>query len=104
MYDTIIRLISEKNRTDEYGDRITETTEREVYAELKSIGQTEFYQAQAAGLKPEMKLLLSDYLDYREEKYLKYTDDTGEEREYSIIRTYRAGNGLEITCKRGVEE
>lgn len=104
MYDQIIKLISEANQIDEYGDTVPTAQEREVFAELKSIGQSEFYQAHAVGLKPELKFVLPDYLEYQGEKILKFQDyNETEEQEYSIIRTYRNGNELEITCKRGVD-
>ena len=45
MYDSIITLIAETNTVDEYGDTVTVETERTIFAEVKSIGQTEFYQA-----------------------------------------------------------
>lgn len=104
MYDQIIKLISETNQVDEYGDTVTKQQEREVFAELKSIGQSEFYQAHAVGLKPELKFVIPDYLEYQGERILKFQDFSETiEQEYSIIRTYRNGNELEITCKRGVD-
>ena len=103
MYDSIIKLIAVESVTDEYGDTGGHEVEREVYAQTKSIGRTEFYQAQAVGAKPEIKFCIADYLDYHGEKKLKYTDDLGKEDIYTVIRTYRTGNELEITCKRGVE-
>ena len=97
-------MISVAKTIDDYGDTETTTQEREVFAELKSIGQSEFYQAHAVGLKPELKFVLPDYLEYQGEKFLKFQDyNETEEQEYSIIRTYRNGNELEITCKRGVD-
>ena len=103
MYDQLIRLISVTKEMDEYGDTSENRRQREVFAELKSIGQQEFYQAQVAGLKPELKFILADFMDYQGEKILSYTDECGMEDEYSIIRTYRVGNGMELTCKRGVD-
>lgn len=104
MYDQRIKLVSVIKDTDDYGDTVTTTQEREVSAELKSIGQAEFYQAHAVGLKPELKFVLPDYLEYQGEKILKYQDfNEAEEQEYSIIRTFRNGNELEVVSKRGVD-
>ena len=103
MYNDVIKLVSVSEDTDEYGDKVQNRSERVVFAELRSIGQTEFYQAQAVGLKPEIKFVLADYLDYENEKILLYTADQGVEEEYSVIRTFRSGNELEITCKRGID-
>lgn len=101
LYDNIIKLVS-VTETNNNGCIQEATTEKEVYAELKSIGFTEFYQAQAVGAKPEIKFVLPDYLDYSGEQRIKYTDYVGTEGEYQVIRTYRTGNELEIVCKRGI--
>lgn len=103
MYDSVIKLISESNTVDEYGDTVTVETERTIFAEVKSIGQSEFYQAQAVGLKPEIKFLIADFADYQNEKKLKYTPFGGTEDVYTVLRTYRTKNQLEIVCKRGID-
>lgn len=104
MYDAVIKLISENKEVDEYGDMVIKETERSVFAELKSIGQSEFYQAQALGLKPEIKFVLPDYLEYRWEQKLRFQDfGEEEEREYSVLRTFRSNNTLELVCKRGID-
>lgn len=104
MYNEVIKLISESKSVDDYGDAVVVTSEREVFAGLRSIGQSEFYQAKAAGLKPEIKFILPDFLEYHDEKRLKYTTFNGEEEEYTVIRTYRNNNELELICKRGIDE
>lgn len=103
MYDNVITLIEVENTVDEYGDKITSKTEKEIYAEVKSIGTTEFYQAQATGLRPEVKFVIPDYNEYSGEKIVKWENEYGKTEEYSVIRTYRNGRELEITCKRGIE-
>lgn len=103
MYDNIIKFISETTTVNEYGDTVATETERTVFAELKSIGQTEFYQAQASGFKPEIKFVLADFCDYQGERNLKYTPYGGSETTYEVIRTYRVDNRLEIVCQRGIE-
>lgn len=104
MYDNAIKLLTEASTLDKAGDTIKTFNERVVFAELRSIGQTEFYQAQASRLKPEIKFVLPDYLEYKGEKRLKYQPfDSQEELEYTVIRTYRNGNELEIVCKRGAD-
>ena len=102
MYDQPIKLISVTKTGNQYGDFVETTSEREVFAEIKSISQSEFYQAKALGMKPEIKLVLADYLEYQGETKLKYQSyGESEEHEYTIIRTFRKGNELEIVCKRG---
>ena len=103
MFDNIIKLIAETYTVDEYGDTVATQTERTIFAEVKSIGQSEFYQAQAVGLKPEIKFVIADFVDYQNEKLLKYTPFGGTEDTYTVLRTYRTNNRLEIVCKRGIE-
>ena len=104
MYDSVIKLVSESKVVDAYGDIIVEVTERSVFAELKSIGQSEFYHAQALGLKPEIKFVLPDYLEYNGEKRIKFQGfGETEEQEYTVLRTFRNSNMLELVCKRGID-
>lgn len=103
MFDSVIKLMKETNTINEYGDTVQTFTERNVFAEVKSIGQTEFYQAEAVGLKPEIKFVLADFADYENEKQLKYTPFGGVEEIYRVIRTYRNKINLEIVCARGIE-
>lgn len=103
MFDDVIKLLSKTNTVDEYGDTVSVVTETQLFAEVKSIGQTEFYQAQALGLKPEIKFIIADFADYGGQKQLKYTPFGGTEQVYDILRTYRNKINLEIVCKRGID-
>ena len=93
----IIILIKATQTTDAYGDLVTTETSREVFAKLGSIGQKEFYQAQAVGLQPELKFILADYLDYEGETLVEHNG-----QRYRVLRTYRAGQELELTVYREV--
>jgi SPP1 family predicted phage head-tail adaptor len=104
LFDEVIKLVSVTKTVNEYGDIVKIPTEREVFAKVLSIGMKEFYQAQATGLKPEIKFVIADYLDYADEAILKYQSfGESEEHTYKVIRTYRTGDMLEITCQRGIE-
>lgn len=104
MYDQQIELLAVKKTADEYGDQKEEViSERVVFAEIKGVGQTEFYQAQAAGMKPEIKFVLPDHLEYQGETKIKYQSyGDVKERIYTVVRTFRKGNELEIVCKGDV--
>ena len=39
-------------------------TQREVFCGFRSIGMAEFYSANSTDYRPELKLVLADYLDY----------------------------------------
>ena len=81
------------------GYTVTGETRRDVLCRLASIGQTEFYQAQATDLRPELKFILADYLDYAGE-YLCIFEDVW----FRVIRTYRAGQELEIVVQKASPE
>jgi hypothetical protein len=81
------------------GYTVTGETQREVLCRLASIGQTEFYQAQATDLRPELKFILADYLDYEGECLCIFAGDW-----YRVLRTYRAGQELEIVVQRAAPE
>lgn len=67
-----------------------------VYCAKTSVGYNEFYTANQQGFKPEIKLILPDYMCYSNEPYL-----THEGTEYSVIRAYNIGEKeLELTCER----
>ena len=86
---------------DEFGDKkVIPHKSEEVYAEILSISQTEFYQAQTSDKKPEIKFKITDYMDYNGQKYLIHNDVR-----YKIMRIYKTkSNELEITCYGGVRD
>lgn len=93
----VIQLIAQERGVDEYGDPIIMETCREVFCEVASVGQKEFYEAHGVGLAPEIKFILQDYYDYQGELYVVH----GCQR-YHVLRTYRNGLKLELTCYREV--
>lgn len=100
MHDMIISLISSPPSPRPAGDggiKRQEAVKTEVCCEMASVGMKEFYEAAAVGLQPELKFILSDYLDYNGETCLEYDG-----KRYRIARTYRAGRKLEIVCYREV--
>ena len=95
--DDILHLISETVTENDMGDFITSTTETMVFAKRKSIRQSEFYQAAANGLKPELAFEIHAF-EYNDEKKVKYND-----KYYTVIRTYQMNDDdLELVCEGGV--
>ena len=72
---------------------------REVLCGLRSIGHTEFYEAYATELRPELKFVLADYLDYNGETLVQHEGTL-----YRVLRTYRTGMELELTVARASAE
>lgn len=93
----ILTLIATTTNYDEYGDPVVAQTRREVFCDVASIGQKEFYQAQAVGLQPEIKFILADHLDYEDEQLVEYGGQL-----LRVLRTYRTDHALEIVCYREV--
>lgn len=102
MWNDICLLGEIREITNEIGDLVeTIVYEDEVYCNEKSIRASEFYQAQAVGMKPELTLELM-IVDYNKQKYIKYDDGYGEE-EYTVLRTYKVSSEkIQLTLIRGV--
>lgn len=89
-----VELISITTTENEMGDPVQTETPRTVFANKKSIRQSEFYQAMATDLKPEIMFeVRSD--EYQGETKLRY-DGKG----YTIIRTYTKNDEImELVCQ-----
>lgn len=99
MWDSIAYLVGVKVTVDDVGDRVETETFTEIFCNELSIGQTEFYQAQANGLKAEIKLEINRF-EYANETKVKYNDVI-----YKVLRTYSKGEDvLEITLGGNVNE
>jgi SPP1 family predicted phage head-tail adaptor len=90
----VINLISVTVTQDEIGNEIQSTEKRQVFAAKKSITQSEFYQAAASGLKPELVFIVWQ-LEYNGEQKLEYEGEI-----YTVIRTYeRPDQRIELYCE-----
>lgn len=78
------------------GEVIKEPVYRTVYANKKSIKQSEFYQAENIGLKPELVFIIHKF-EYDDDEKVRYNSV-----EYSIIRTYENGHFIELTVSAHV--
>ena len=94
LFRDVISLITVTTTENELGDTIEVSTERQVFADKQSIRQSEFYQAAATGLRPELMFVVRT-IEYNGETKLKYNG-----KEYSIIRTYdKDGELTELVCQ-----
>lgn len=90
----LISLKSISTTIDEAGDTVPTIKLREVFAKKKSVKQSEFYQAQAVGLKPELVFEIHP-TEYEDEKEVVYN-----QKNYKVIRTYQVDNeSLEIVAE-----
>jgi len=95
MWRDVISLVTITYTESDIGDIVETRTDRQVYANKKSIRQSEFYQAQANGLRPEAMFEMRS-IDYQGEQKLIHDG-----KEYNVIRTYsKNGEILELVCDR----
>lgn len=92
----VITLITQTITTDKYGNEEATETERTVYCEVDSISQTEFYAAANTELNPEYRFTIF-FGDYEGESLVKFNG-----ARYSVYRTYRTGDNLELYTERKI--
>lgn len=92
----VITLITQTITTDKYGNEVATETERTVYCEVDSISQTEFYAAANTELNPEYRFTIF-FGDYEGESLVKFNG-----ARYSVYRTYRTGDDLELYTERKI--
>jgi SPP1 family predicted phage head-tail adaptor len=98
LFRDVINLIAITNSENEIGDIVETETSIQVFANKKSIRQSEFYQAAATGLKPELMFEIRA-IEYDEQKRLTYNS-----KPYNIIRTHsKNGEIIELICSGLVE-
>lgn len=92
--DTVILITEDPNAHGVLDE--PDTIPREVYCEVKSVSQTEVYQAKAAGLAPELRIVLSQAFEYQGERRCTFRGVN-----YKIIRTYVTdADSIELTMER----
>ena len=95
MADVLI-LIAQAMSVDDIGNEIATETERQVFCEVYSITQTEFYAAANTELNPEYRFDIF-FGDYQGEDVCLFNGER-----YAIYRTYRAGDTLELYAERKI--
>jgi SPP1 family predicted phage head-tail adaptor len=98
MYNEVITLQKRSYSVDEYGDTVETLSTRDVFAEIRSIGMREKYEALQAGLDPEYTFVLADYFEYENEDECTY-----EGQLYRVIRTFRNGQTMELVVTRAAD-
>ena len=95
---TTITLLGETPAAHGVFDAPTES-ETEVFAEVMSVSQNEYYKARQNGLEPEYVFMLTDYADYNGEKVFLY----GGVR-MRVIRTYIKEEALYIVAGKAAAD
>ena len=92
----IITLIAQTSTKDAYGIEVVTETERNVFCEVNSISQSEFYSAADTEFNPEYRFIVF-FGDYEGETIVKYNG-----KRFSIYRTFRSDDDLELYAERKV--
>lgn len=91
----VIKLISVTRTQDKYGQFVDTETSRQVYCQVGSITQSEFYEGGRNGLNPEYRFTVF-FADYEDETIIEYKG-----KRYAVYRTYLARNDkLELYVER----
>lgn len=92
-WSDVIYLIARVEGENEYGDPVeTDGPPRKVYANRRSVRQSEFYQAMQQNLRPELMFEIRS-IEYRGETKVRYKG-----QDYLVIRTYDKGEIMELVC------
>lgn len=92
----VLTLITQTISTDTYGNEFATEGEKEVYCEVDSITQTEFYAAANTEIQPDFKFTVF-FGDYDGQVVVEYNGVR-----YTIYRTYRAGDYMELYVERKI--
>ena len=89
-----VDLVNITQTTNAIGDFVDTETTSTVFADKQSIRQSEFYQAYATGLRPEIMFVIRQ-IDYSNQPRLKWNG-----KYYNIIRSFdKDGELVELICE-----
>ena len=98
LFNDVIELVSVTHTRNDAGELVPHETKREVFANRKSVRQSEFYAAAQIGLRLEQMFEVLE-ADYDGETLVIYDG-----KRYEVERTYSRGHErLELICKRAIE-
>ncbi|WP_062513945.1 phage head closure protein [Halobacillus sp. KGW1] len=95
-HNEVIYLIGSTVEYDELGNPVETSIERKVYANQLGVGQEEFYNALAQGLKPSKQFEVYSF-EYDEEDRIKFEGVI-----YQVTRTQQKGDKVRLTCEKDV--
>lgn len=69
-------------------------SEKQVFADVKSVSRNEFYSAMQAGVKATAIFVVNAF-DYSDESEIEYNS-----KRYTVVRSYQTNlNDVELTCE-----
>ncbi len=91
----VISLCEVTRTQDDFGQWIESVLKKQVYCQVESITQSEFFEAGRNGLNPQYRFVLF-FGDYANEPIVEYKGQT-----YSVYRTYLKKNDkIELYVER----
>lgn len=91
----VITLVAVTRTQNEYGQWIESETTKEVYCDVDSVTQSEFFEGGRNGLNPEYRFTMF-FADYNDEPIVEYKS-----KRYAVYRTYLKRNDkLELYVER----
>jgi SPP1 family predicted phage head-tail adaptor len=93
MWRDVLQLVTSNHSVNQYGDAVSTDLTTQVFCNKKSVRQSEFYQAHATGLKPELMFEVRS-VDYAGQQELIFNT-----KKYLVIRTYSKNDEIiELVC------
>ena len=91
----VITLIGNNREQDEYGRWTATPIQRQVFCQVDSVTQREFFEGGRNGLNPEFKFTMFKY-DYNNEPIVEYNGF-----QYSVYRTFvKRNDEIELYVER----
>ena len=91
----VITLVAVTRTQNEYGQWVASETTKDVYCEVDSVSQSEFFEGGRNGLNPEYRFTMF-FADYNNEPIVEYKG-----LRYAVYRTYLNKNDkLELYVER----
>lgn len=91
----VITLVGVTRTQNEYGQWIESETTKQVYCDVDSVTQSEFFEGGRNGLNPEYRFTMF-FADYNDEPIVEYKG-----KRYAVYRTYLKRNDkLELYVER----
>lgn len=91
----VIYLISVTYTTDGIGQKVPTETRKQVFCKMRSVSQSEWFEAGRNGLKAELQATMFAY-DYSGEEICEYNG-----KRYGVYRTYfRGTDEIELYLER----
>lgn len=91
----VITLVAVTRTQNEYGQWVASESTKDVYCEVDSVSQSEFFEGGRNGLNPEYRFTMF-FADYNDEPIVEYKS-----QRYAVYRTYLNKNDkLELYVER----